>query len=253
MKTAFITGGATGIGRATVCKFVSQQLRVGFLDCNQMAGEELQDELGEDSVCFVHGDVRERQDIADAFQTTISRFGAVHSLFAHAGIHRHNSVLDLEDDELELMLDVNLKGVVTTLRVATPHLVEQGGGSIVLMASDQALIGKRNSFVYGFTKAAIGQMTKSLALDLAPHKIRVNGVCPGTIRTPMSEEAVQRHANENFAGDVEAAWQAQAEKHPIGRVGAATDVAELVYFLASDAASFITGSLHSIDGGRTAG
>ena len=106
---------------------------------------------------------------------------------------------------------------------------------------------------YGASKGAIGQITKSLALDLAEHNIRVNAVCPGTIKTPLSEAAVKRWADWEFDGDVQKAWQVEAARYPLQRVGTPEEVAELVYFLSTESSSFITGSLVSIDGGLTAG
>ena len=143
--------------------------------------------------------------------------------------------------------------MIITIREAAKKMKNSGGGNIVIMASDQALIGKPNSFSYGMTKGALGQITKSLALDLSAHKIRVNAVCPATIKTPLADSAMQRWADADLDGDLEKAWELEAKAHPIGRVGLGEDVANLVYFLASDEASFITGSLHSVDGGLTAG
>ena len=163
MKTAFITGGSTGMGGASVRKFVSEGVKVGFLDTKVEAGEALVQELGQEKVLFCSGDVRSTDDIRKAVDATIDRFGPIDTLFACAGMHRGNSVLDVSDEDLDLLIDVNVKGMAYTLREVAPRIVENGGGSIVLMASDQALIGKRNSFVYGFTKAAVGQMTKSVA------------------------------------------------------------------------------------------
>lgn len=244
--TVFVTGGATGIGAAAIRAFQRDGARVGFMDTNDGDGSRLADELGA-SCLFVPGDVRRRADIRQAVDATVARFGRLTTVFANAGIHRFNTVLDVSDEELDLVIDVNLKGVVATLRETAPRLVEGGGGAIVVMASDQALIGKRNSFAYGLTKGALGQLTKSMALDLGPKGVRVNAVCPGTIRTPLTESIFDR------MDDPPAAWSAEAASYPLGRVGAAADVAELVVFLASPRAAFITGSLHSVDGGLTAG
>lgn len=252
MKTAFITGGATGIGAATVKKFITEGVNVGFFDTNAKDAEKLAVEMGTDSVLFIEGDVRNAHQQEQAIQQTIGRFGSMDMVFANAGIHQSNSILDVTDEALDLIIDVNLKGVIYTVRAAAKHMIANGGGSIVIMASDQSFIGKPCSFSYGLTKGALGQITKSLALDLSEYHIRVNAVCPATIRTPLSEEAMQRWADREFDGNVEHAWSLEAKAHPLGRVGTPQEVANFVYFLASDAAEFVTGSLHLIDGGLTA-
>jgi len=252
MKTVFITGGATGIGAATVKKFIEKGYKVGFIDNNSDAANALCAEFKE-HVFFFRGDVRKTDDQLAAIDGTIEKFGAIDSVFANAGIHQSNSILTATDEEINTIIDINIKGIIITIRESTKKMMTTGGGSIVIMASDQAIIGKPNSFSYGMTKGALGQMTKSLALDLATHGIRVNAVCPATIKTPLADKAMKRWADSDLEGDLDKAWEIEAQSHPIGRVGLAEDVANLVYFLASEDAGFITGSLHSVDGGLTAG
>lgn len=246
-RSVFVTGGGAGIGAAAVAAFVRDGHKVGVLDTDISAGRALEERFGREACRFFAGDVRRGADIGAAVKATEAAFGPLGIVFANAGIHRFNSILDVTDADLDLLVDINIKGTVRTLAGTVPRLVAAGGGAVVINASDQALIGKRNSLVYGLTKGALGQMTKSLALDLAPHRVRVNAVCPGTIRTPLTDAIFDR------LPDPSAAWAAEAATYPAGRVGTPEDVAELVVFLASDRAGFITGSLHSVDGGLTAG
>lgn len=252
MKTIFITGGSTGIGAASVRKFIEKGWNVCFMDINTQQAERLADELGNpDSLLFVEGNTRNRADIHNAVEQAVSKFGKLDSIFANAGIHRSNTLLDVSDEELDLMIQTNIYGTVNTLREAVPHLVEGGGGSIVINASDQWFVGKAHSFVYGMTKGALGQITRSLSIDLGPKNIRVNAVCAGTIHTPLVDNLFKAFAKNNDC-TVEDYWKEENSLYARGSVGTPEEVASLVYFLASDEASFCTGGHYLIDGGLVA-
>ncbi len=251
-KTIFITGGSTGIGAATVRKFFSEGWNVGFMDINADAAMSLLDELGNpDCVAFCLGNTRERDDIRAAVEKTLNRFGHLDAVFANAGIHRRNTLLDITDDELDLVIDTNIYGTVNTLRETVPHIRDNGGGAVVINASDQWFVGKAHSFAYGLTKGALGQITRSLSIDLAPYGIRVNAVCPGTIHTPLVDSLFNKFSAVD-GKSVDEYWKEENALFARGRAGEPSEVAELVFFLASDKASFCTGAHYLIDGGIVA-
>ena len=230
MRTIFITGGATGIGAASVRKFIREGWSVGFMDVNRQEAMKLTEELGSpETLLYVPGNVCDREDIRHAVDLTIERFGSLTSVFANAGIHRRNS-----------------------LREAIPHIIEAGGGSVVINCSDQWFVGKAHSFAYGLTKGALGQITRSLSVDLGPEGVRVNAICPGTIHTPLVDNLFEKSSLRDNR-PVEELWKEENSLYARGSVGTPDEVAELVYFLASEKSSFCTGGHYLIDGGLVAG
>ena len=252
-KTVFITGGSTGIGAAAVIKFLSENWNVCFMDVNEDKAEELIKSQGmPDNLLFIKGDTKQRSDIREAVEATVSRFGSLHSVICNAGIHRANTVLDITDEELDLMIDTNIYGTVNTLREAVPKLIESKGGTIVINASDQCFVGKAHSFAYGMTKGALGQITRSMSIDLGKYDIRVNAVCAGTIRTPLVDTLFEKFSRIE-GKSIEEYWKEENALYARNEAGRPSEVAEVMYFLASDASSFCTGSLYLVDGGLVAG
>jgi NAD(P)-dependent dehydrogenase (short-subunit alcohol dehydrogenase family) len=252
-KTIFITGGANGIGAATVRYFFEKGWNVCFVDTDSIKAEELLSSLGKPKeVSYVSADVREYQPLCDAAGHCMETYGGLDAVCANAGVHLHADILSTSTEAWQRIIDINLNGVFHTIKATLPLLIKQGKGSIVLMGSDQSLVAKKESFVYGASKGAIGQMAKSLALDYAQQNIRVNALCPATIDTPLSRRVLQEYAQRHYDGDLEKVMALEASEFPLGRIGEAEEVAKAVYFLSSDASSDITGTLLPIDGGYTA-
>ncbi len=252
-KTIFITGGASGIGAATVVYFFKKGWNVCFVDTDKVKAETFVISLGNPKeILYVPADVQDENMLIKSVEHTVGSFGHLDAVFANAGIHFFSDILSTSPEAWQTMVDINLKGIFYTLRATLPKLLENKKGSIVLMGSDQSLIAKRNSFVYGMTKGAIGQMTKALALDYADRNIRVNCVCPATIDTPLSRQALQQYAKSHFQGDIDKVMALEASEFPLGRIGQPEEVAKAVYFLISDQSSYITGTLLPVDGGYTA-
>ncbi|MFC5411879.1 SDR family NAD(P)-dependent oxidoreductase [Larkinella bovis] len=240
-KVVVITGATTGIGKATRHLLTERGATVYNLDVHQLPADDTRG-------TFIPCDVRQKTDIHRAYQIIIEREQKIDLLFANAGVHLFASMEQTSDEELDNLIAINIKGTFYTIREVLPYMKAQRKGSIVLMGSDQALVGKASSSVYGLTKGAIGQLTKSTAIDCAPFNIRVNCVCPGTIDTPLLHKAVTHFARVNSVPEVDV-YTSLDTVQPWGRVGKPEEIAQVVAFLLSDENSFMTGSLVSSDGG----
>ena len=176
----------------------------------------------------------------------------IDALICNAGIHLSANIENTSEQAFDQLLAVNVKGAFAAIQATLPSMKEQQSGAIVVIASDQAMIGKTNSFAYNLSKHALASLCKTTALDYAKYNIRINALCPGTIETPLYHNAIDRYCKQSGA-DKNLVHQEEAALQPLGRLGQPAEVAEYALFLASDKASFVTGSLQLIDGGYTTG
>ncbi len=247
-KRAVVTGGASGIGKATARRFLEEGARVAIVDKSKEAGQAAVSEfrrLGYKPLLLT-GDVTDSGEVRRMVGTVVRKFGGVDVLFNNAGILIEGTIEDVTEEDWDRIMAVNVKGVFLMSKEVVPIMLKQGKGAIVNNASCSGLVGDRNAVAYNTSKGAVVLMTKCMALDYAQRNIRVNCVCPGEIDTPMfRQEARARNMS------VEEYRQELCEYHPIGRLGVPEEVANAVLFLASDEASFITGVAFSVDGGYT--
>ncbi len=248
-KVAFITGGGQGIGRATAMLFAKEGARVGLIDKHDANAHAVAAEIAEagGSALAFGGDVSLKDEVIAAIDQTAESFGGLHVLVNNAGVTLTRPFIDTRSEDIDMLVDVNLKGVVFASQAAIPHMIRAGGGAIVHDASNAGLVGRPWQPVYGATKAGIISLTKAMGLSLAKDKIRVNCVCPGSIDTPMLRDALAA------SGDFEQNWRRTEMVIPLGRIGAPEDIASATVFLASEDAGYITGAVLPVDGGRTAG
>ena len=243
-QICIISGGSLGIGRATTEQFIKEGYLVFNLDLRDF-------ESPIDNATWIKCDVSRCEDVKQAIASIIASHGRCDALVSNAGIHVSANIEQTDEALLDKVFGINVKGAYAAVKAVLPTMREQQSGAIVFIASDQALVGKRNSFAYNLSKAALASMAKTTALDYAQYNIRANAVCPGTIETPLYHNAIDRYVAQSGANKAQVHAE-EAQLQPLGRLGQADEVADLVYFLASDKAKFITGSLHVIDGGYTA-
>ncbi len=248
-KRALITGGASGIGRATALLFAREGAAVAVADRDEAGGQETVERIrkGGGRAIFVACDVTIEADCRRAVQTTVQELGGLDILFNNAGIIRRATVLDLSEEEWDRVMDVNVKGIFLMSKYAIPIMAAGGGGVIINTASGWGLKGGRRAVAYCASKAAVVNMTRAMALDHGAQNIRVNCVCPGDTDTPMLRDEARQ------LGEPEEGFLAEAASRPLQRVGTPEEVAQAVLFLASDAASFVTGAALVVDGGGLAG
>lgn len=247
-KGVIVTGGASGIGKATAERFLEEGAKVAIFDVSEENGEATLKELRKKGFTplILIGDVTKSSDVKKMVRTAKAKLGRIDVLFNNAGILVEGTVEDVTEKDWDRIMAVNVKGVFLMSKEVVPIMLKQRKGAIVNNASCSGLVGDRNAIAYNTSKGAVVLMTKCLALDYAEKNIRVNCVCPGEIDTPMfrQEARARKMSVEEYRKEL-------CEYHPIGRLGEPSEVANAVLFLASDQASFITGAAFSVDGGYT--
>jgi NAD(P)-dependent dehydrogenase (short-subunit alcohol dehydrogenase family) len=236
-KTVVITGGAKGIGAATAKLFFDAGANVAVLDVVTDASN-----IQNERWMFLQCDVSNETAVQSVFQNIDQNFGSVDFLVNNAGIQRYGSVTETSTDEWDLVMNINLKSFYLCAKYALPLMQKKQSGAIINIASVQAFLSQQKVAAYTTAKSAILGLTRSIAIDYAPH-IRCVAVCPGTIDTPMVRDSIA------LSPDPDEVMQECIDMHLTKRIGTAEEVAALVFYLCDDKASFITGQAIRIDGG----
>jgi len=244
-RVALITGGGTGIGAAVARRFAAEGARVVVTGRRHEPIESVAADTGGIAVA---GDTSATEDMAAAVATALTHFGGLDILVANAGIGWGADVMSVTDEKWQQMLDINVTGPMRVARAALPALIDRGGGAIVNISSVGGLSASPRQAGYGTTKAALLGLTRSMAYDYGRHRIRINTVCPGWVRTPMADGAMDALAAARGTTR-EQAYQLVAAELPLGRVAAPTEIAQCCLFLASEESSFVTGAVLVADGG----
>jgi NAD(P)-dependent dehydrogenase (short-subunit alcohol dehydrogenase family) len=246
-KVAVITGATSGIGAATARRLVAAGAQVALLGRSDERGKALESELGTGKAAFIRCDVTDQASCKAAIDAVVARFGRIDVLVNGAGVFFYGTVTQATDREWRNTMSTNVDGVFYMSRIVVPLMIKGGGGTIVNIASDWGLVGGTRALAYCASKGAVVQITRCMALDHVRQGIRVNAVCPGETNTPM---LIGEYAEKGMTPEEGFADSATAT--PIGRVAQPEEVAEAIFFLASDASSYINGVALPLDGGNTA-
>jgi len=249
-KVVIVTGGALGIGRACVTAFAREGARVTVADVNADAGADAIRSIEAGQAHLVVADLARASECERVVRETVDAFGGIDVLVNNVGIQPLSSYQRAEDTTEEMwdaILNVNLKSYFLMSKYALPEIRQRGGGAVINTASVQGLQSQRRVPAYAASKGGVLSLTRQMALDYAVDHIRVLAVCPGTIETEMVRTAAALEPD-----GVEAALERFGKSHPLQRIGTGADIANVVLFLASDAASFMTGEYVCVDGGYMA-
>jgi NAD(P)-dependent dehydrogenase (short-subunit alcohol dehydrogenase family) len=249
-RVALITGAGSGIGRAAAELFAAEGAAVAVVDLIAEAAEETVAKIKADGgrALALAANIAVAAEVESAIAHAVDELGRLDVLYNNAGVNSAGSVVDATEDDWDRCFAVNAKGTFLCSRAAVPHLEGAGGGAIVNQGSVAGLVGVPNFAAYCAAKGAVVALTRSMAIDLAGRRIRVNAICPGTVFTPLMEPMLRARGD----GDLEAGLAKTVVKYPIGRLGTPEEIARVALFLASDEASFLTGSIVTADGGMTA-
>jgi len=243
-KVSLITGGGSGIGRATCLLFAREGATVSVADYDDQGGQETvqQVQAAGGQAVFIRADVSKSADVRNMLNTTVETYGRIDVLFNNAGIEGPSAKLaNYPEDAWERVIATDLTSVYLGMKYVIPHMIKQGGGVILSTASVAGLVGFPGSGAYAAAKAGVINMTRMVALEYAKKNIRINCICPGVISTPMAQRVIGGRTEEQVA-----------RMEPIGRLGLPEDIANAALFLAGDESSFATGAPFIIDGGYVA-
>lgn len=243
-----VTGAAVGIGQAALTAFAREGARVVLVDRDRERGQALVNDLQRDGyeALAVGADVSNENDVQAMIRQVVDRWNRLDVLVNNAGVYMQGDVTQTSLDDWERILRINVTGAFLCSKYAAPVMIAQKRGAIVNVASEAGLVGIKGQVAYNVSKGAMIALTRSCAVDLAGHGIRVNSVCPGTTATPLVEAAVNR------ADDPAAARRHLEQIRPANRLGTPEEIASAILYLASDEAAYATGAILSIDGGYTA-